>query len=460
MRFLVQSWFSTPSSPIGVDFGSDCLRVAQMEVVDNEFELTAAACADVPPHVRNEPFARFNFFAETIRELLAQGSFRGRRVVLNLPASLMHIQHLRLPKMDEESLKKALAWETRGKFPFDPTQAVLRHVIAGEIYHDQEPKHEVVVMAARRDLVEQYLAAAAKARLDVAGINVESKAIIDCFSRIYRRKVDAEAATMFADIGCGATRVMIARQGRLQFARVIPIGGEHLSRAAASALQIPLEQARALRARLAAEENEAAQQAAAAAAAPATTGVEGAQPLKSSEENAFALLSAGLAAAQRGGAGQTCEAATVTAPATVSQAAPATAAAGVNRSDRERVNEACREPLSRVVEELALCRRYYEATFPNQPVQRLVFVGGEANQRGMCQQIAKSLGIAAQVGDPLTRMNHRGAVGPESGIDRRKPQPAWAVAIGLSMGNVAASTAAAAPAAATATATAAQGTQN
>ena len=126
----------------------------------------------------------------------------------------MHIQHLRLPKMDEESLKKALAWETRGKFPFDPSQAVLRHVIAGEIYHDQEPKFEVVVMAARRDLVEQFLAAAAKARLDVAGVNVESKAIIDCFSRIYRRKADFDTATLFVDIGCSATRVVMMRAGR------------------------------------------------------------------------------------------------------------------------------------------------------------------------------------------------------------------------------------------------------
>ena len=49
---------------------------------------------------------------------------------------------------------------SRGKLPFDPTQAVLRHLVAGEIYHDQEPKYEVILMAARRELVDQYLAAA------------------------------------------------------------------------------------------------------------------------------------------------------------------------------------------------------------------------------------------------------------------------------------------------------------
>src|SRR5665213_2780529 len=209
MGYFVQSWFSKPSNPIGVDFGSDCLRIAQAEQVNGEWHLNAAASADVPPHVRNEPHARFAFFGETMRELITRGNFRGRRVTLCLPASMMYIQHLRLPKMDDEATKKALTWELRGKIPFDPSAAVLRHILAGEIYHDSEPKNEIIAMAARRDMVEQLLETAAKARLDVAGMNVEPRALVDCFSRIYRRKSDVETPTMFVDIGNTATRAMI-----------------------------------------------------------------------------------------------------------------------------------------------------------------------------------------------------------------------------------------------------------
>jgi hypothetical protein len=35
----------------------------------------------------------------------------------------------------------------------------------------------------------------------------------------------------------------------------------------------------------------------------------------------------------------------------------------------------------------------------------------------------------------MVRMNRTCQVDPSSGIDRRQPQPAWAVAIGLSMGS-------------------------
>jgi type IV pilus assembly protein PilM len=434
MRFFVQSWFSSPSSPIGVDFGSDCLRLAQVEPADGEYRLVAAASADVPPHVRNEPNSRFNFFVETVRELLSQGNFRGRRVALNMPASMMHIQHLRLPKMDEEGLKKALPWEIRGKVPFDPTQAVIRHIIAGEIFHDQEPKFEVIVMAARKDLVEQLIASAARARLDVAGINVEPKAVLDCFSRIYRRKADFETATLFADIGCTATRAIITQGGRIRFARVIPIGGEHFSRAVASALQIPLEQARVMRAKIAQEEEGQPQPAAASIAVPETASNAAAAAPR--DDNSFALLSAAVAAAEKTHAAPPAPA---TAPAPLIPATPQSQGDAQLPAvgDSHRIEQAYHEPISRLVEELSLCRRYYETTFSNQPLQRMVFIGGEANQRGLCQQIARTLGIAAQVGDPMTRINKDSEVGIDSGIDRRRPQPAWAIAVGLSMGPMA-----------------------
>jgi type IV pilus assembly protein PilM len=435
MLSFVQSWFTPVSSPIGVDFGSDCLRLAQVELIGNEHHLVAAASAGVPSHVRNDPAARFAFFAESVRDLLVQHNFRGRRVILSLPASLMHIQHLRVPKMDDEALKKGLAWEARGKLPFDPTQAVLRHLVAGEIYHDQEPKYEVILMAARRDLVDQYLAAANKARLTIAGMNVEPKATIDCFSHIYRRQSDIDATTCYVDIGCTASRATIARGGKIQFARVIPIGGEHFSRAVASALRIPLDQARQMRVQLA----EASEDLSGKAIAPSPTESQETAALvapetESLEGTGFALLNAGVAAAERREPKTTPPAAPALEAAAEPRAPTESQAAGIAADDRRKIDEACREPLSRLVEELSLCRRYFEAAFQNQPVQRLLFIGGEANQRGLCQQIAKEMGIAAQVGDPLCRMSKHTLAGVEVGIDRRVSQPGWTIAIGLSMG--------------------------
>jgi type IV pilus assembly protein PilM len=400
MLGFVQSWFTPGANPIGVDFGSDSLRMAQVELVNGEFKLVAAARADVPARLRHDPAARFAFFTENIRDLWSQGNFRGRRAILALPAASMTIQHLRVARMDEEALKKALPWEAQGKLPYDPTRAVLRHLVAGDIYQDGEQKNEVILMAANREMVNQYLAAAARGRLDVVGMNVEPKVLVDCFTHIYRRKTDAEITNCFVDIGCSATRAIVARGGQIMFARSIPVGGEHFTRAVASALQISSDDARLLR-------------------------------LKQAQSQVQSLDGSRGAAPETAAAQSVPDSATTSAPsaAPVAEVAPA-----AKCTETDRIEQACAEPVERLIAELSLCRRYHDATFPNLPLGRLIFVGGEARQKNLCQRIAQGLNLAAQLGDPMVRMGRISEVSIESGIDRRLPQPDWAVAIGLSMG--------------------------
>jgi type IV pilus assembly protein PilM len=247
---LLKNLVGGKSSPIGVDFGSDSLRLAQVAPAGQEWKLVAAASADVPSHVRHDNNARMQFFIQTTKDLLSQGGFSGRQVVLALPAASMFIQHLRMPKMDDEAVKKAIPWEARGKIPLDPNHALLRHYIAGEVYQDQEAKMEIILMAAGRDLVNQYLAMSAKARLDVVGMNVEPKAIIDCFAHLYRRKNDANITNFFVDIGCAGTRAFIGRGSHILFARAIHIAGDHFTRAVASAFGLNLDEAKLLRLKL------------------------------------------------------------------------------------------------------------------------------------------------------------------------------------------------------------------
>ena len=437
---FVQNLFAAKSNPIGIDFGSDCLRLAQVQKVSSgEFKLVAAASADVPSHVRHDVGGRLNFFVDTTRDLLAQGKFQGRSAILGLPAAFMFIQHLRMPKLDAEGMKKALPWELRGKLPIDPSHALLRHIVAGDVYEGQEAKSEVVVMAAAKETINAFLAAAAKAKLDVVGMNVEPKALIDCFSQIYRRKTDEGVVNCYVDIGCVATRAIIACGGDLLFARTIAVGGDHFSRATANGLKIKLDEAKILRVKIAQM---------APAVAPAAEEAKPKEPVKvrnartdMSIENSFALLSAGLPPERReteldesdAKTQATAETAAATATATIERPAPAAGLDDELTKQAKRVEQACREPLGRLIEELELCRRYHDTTFPNQPVGRLIFVGGEARQKHLCQQIAKQMGLAAQVGDPLVRVKHAEG-GVEMGIDRRQPQPGWAVAVGLSMG--------------------------
>ena len=91
-------------------------------------------------------------------------------------------------------------------------------------------------------------------------------------------------------------------------------------------------------------------------------------------------------------------------------------------------------PVQSLTEELTKCLRYYESVFRNQTIERAIFVGGQAFDKRLCQSIAKHINLPAQIGDPLLRIKRIGGAGMEIGLDRREPQPHWAVAVGLSLG--------------------------
>jgi Tfp pilus assembly PilM family ATPase len=91
-----------------------------------------------------------------------------------------------------------------------------------------------------------------------------------------------------------------------------------------------------------------------------------------------------------------------------------------------------REALEMLTDEIQLSLRYHESLFPGRKVDRIVFVGGEARNRAVCQHIGRVLQAPAQVGDPMARAARTGSE-PSVGVDLKEPQPGWTVPLGLCM---------------------------
>ena len=92
------------------------------------------------------------------------------------------------------------------------------------------------------------------------------------------------------------------------------------------------------------------------------------------------------------------------------------------------------EVLDCLLDELMLCLRYHRNLFPERRVEKPVFLGGESRNLELCQHIAQTVGIGAQLGDPLARLVRTSDSSNASGVDLRRPQPGWAVPMGLCLG--------------------------
>jgi len=167
--------------PIGIHFNADAVSMVQLEQAEGGLGIVSRAAQQfaVPPldadgaspeAVRD---SRYDQAREFVRRTITTDGFRGKEAVISLPAESLVIRHVRLAPMQPEELASSLPVELQGKLPYDPREAVVRHIVAGTVSDNNETKQDVIVMAAHRSAVEKQVAAMTKLGLLVVGVGVE-----------------------------------------------------------------------------------------------------------------------------------------------------------------------------------------------------------------------------------------------------------------------------------------------
>lgn len=170
--------------PVGIHLNAESVQMVQLGLTDNGVEIisTAAQTFAVPadngaglarPVSEAEAAERFAPAREFIRTKMTTDGFKGKDVVVSLPSSNLAIQHLRLPPMPGDELAAALPYELQGKLPFEVKDAVVRHILAGTVSENNEPKQDVIVLAARRGSVERAASMMGRLGLNVVGVGIE-----------------------------------------------------------------------------------------------------------------------------------------------------------------------------------------------------------------------------------------------------------------------------------------------
>lgn len=238
---------NTNAQPIGLDIGTNTIKMAQLRFDQDTYELIAAGQANTPDSQGVQNSSYYKKLTEIIGQLHRSSGFKGRSCVLAIPARDTFLRHLKMANTPDGDINSALESEFAGKLPYPVEEAIIQHVVAGEIYDDGEAKQEIIAVAANRKTVEAYLKAINKAGLEVVGVNIEACAIVECFSRLFQRTADSGRTTLFIDIGASSTQVVLSHGPGLAFAHNLKRGAMQLDQALVKALNITPEKARQLR---------------------------------------------------------------------------------------------------------------------------------------------------------------------------------------------------------------------
>ncbi len=230
---------------VGLDIDPAGIAVARV-AVNSGLKLEQAFTSPLEPGiVRDGEVVDVPALSDVLRAVWADHKGLDRRVRIGLANQKVVVRTIELPVGAEgKELDAAIRFQAQDALPMPLDQAVLDWQILGVAETENGPRQQVLIAAARRDMIEPVIAAARGAGLRVEGIDLAAFAMI----RALRDPgIDGGAdidAVLYAELA-GITNVAVAKGPQCLFARSSGSGVEGLAVELAERRGLTLEHSRA-----------------------------------------------------------------------------------------------------------------------------------------------------------------------------------------------------------------------
>jgi len=204
---------------VGLDLGSHTVKAVAMRANRRGWTLLAAGELAMPPGER----VTQEQVSETASALLDTLGLRRAQVSAALSGQAVIVKRLALPPMRAEELADAIPWEAEQYVPFAITDVQLDYQVLGGAKALPTDALDVLLVAARRDRVNERVAVVNATGRQAAVLDVEAFALANAYTMNYPNRADP--MSVLIHIGRSATIVCVLEQEQPVFTRDINIGG-------------------------------------------------------------------------------------------------------------------------------------------------------------------------------------------------------------------------------------------
>jgi len=237
-----------PRLTVGLDVGTSAVRAAELDTGKARPVLLTYGQVGLPPGSLVEGEIRdSSAVTEAITKLWKNGQFSSSSVIVGIAGLRAITREIDLPFVADNEVESAVRFQSEEVIPFPPDQTILSsQVLADYTSPEGEKMRRVLVAAAHADMVNGVIEAVERAGLTVDGVDLISSALV----RAIGGHDGSDQPEAIVSIGAGLTVVVVHQSGRPQFVRTIGSGGNATTEAVASALDLPIADAEAVKRRI------------------------------------------------------------------------------------------------------------------------------------------------------------------------------------------------------------------
>jgi type IV pilus assembly protein PilM len=154
------------------------------------------------------------------------------------------IKKISLPRMSQEELDESIQWEAEQYIPFDVKDVHIDTQILTP-QGDAAGQMDVLLVAAKKDMINDYTSVCAEAGLQATVVDVDAFAVQNAFEASY--ELAPGETVVLINVGAAVTNVNILANGTTTFTRDVTMGGNSFTEEIQKQLNISYDEAEALK---------------------------------------------------------------------------------------------------------------------------------------------------------------------------------------------------------------------
>lgn len=226
---------------VGLDIGSDSLRAVEVSGYDGgKPSIVRYAEVRLPENVvrRGEVVERATA-STALRRLWAQGRFTTKNVVLGMGGSRVFARDFSVPRVPLDQIRESLPFLVQDLLPVPVADAILDFYPIAEDEGENGPVITGMLVAGLQEAITANVSAAMTAGLHPLHVDLIPFAMTRAVAPIR----SAHGRDALVAIGANTTNLVVVSDGVPQFVRMVPNGGDDITRAIATRMQWAPEQA-------------------------------------------------------------------------------------------------------------------------------------------------------------------------------------------------------------------------
>lgn len=242
---MMFSWRSRKRELVGLDIGTSSIKAVHLQQSRGSYHVAELGMVRIPSDaIVDGVIVDAGAVSTAVRQLFDKHAITLSDVACSVSGNSVIIKKIKVPAMPAAELREGIAWEAGQHIPYAIDDVnldfqILRRAGTGE------QEMEVLLVAVKKDILNDYLTAISAAGLNVVVVDVDVFAIENAFTIL--NKIQPGEVVALVNVGAAVTNINILAGGISDFTRDSPLGGNRHTESLERSFGVSFEEAEALK---------------------------------------------------------------------------------------------------------------------------------------------------------------------------------------------------------------------